>query len=70
MRSVACFFFSHPDILGATGYLLLGMLSSLVFRAVRDALPGNPAAQERILGASLLAMAIADASPLYDHLAS
>ncbi|KAH9981410.1 hypothetical protein BGW80DRAFT_1162386 [Lactifluus volemus] len=41
-------------------YLLLGMLSSLVFRAIRDALPGNPAAQERILGASLLAMAIAD----------
>jgi len=45
-----------------TGYLLLGMLSSLVFRATRDALPGNPAAQERIVGASLLAMAIADVS--------
>ncbi|KAA1466683.1 hypothetical protein DENSPDRAFT_831559 [Dentipellis sp. KUC8613] len=43
-------------------YLLLGMLSSLVFRAVRDALPGNPRAQERILGASLCAMAIADAT--------
>ncbi|KAI0248666.1 hypothetical protein BJV78DRAFT_1233475 [Lactifluus subvellereus] len=43
-------------------YLLLGMLSSLVFRAIRDALPSNPAAQERILGASLLAMAIADAT--------
>ncbi|KAH9960466.1 hypothetical protein BC827DRAFT_1342976 [Russula dissimulans] len=43
-------------------YLLLGMLSSLVFRAIRDALPNNPAAQERILGASLLAMAIADAT--------
>ncbi|KAI0040078.1 hypothetical protein FA95DRAFT_927151 [Auriscalpium vulgare] len=43
-------------------YLLLGMLSSFVFRAVRDALPENPAAQERILGASLLAMAIADAT--------
>ncbi|KAI0706211.1 hypothetical protein BC835DRAFT_1260788 [Cytidiella melzeri] len=43
-------------------YLLLGMLSSLVFRAVRDALPGNPIAQERILGASLLAMAVADVS--------
>ncbi|KAI9447746.1 hypothetical protein H4582DRAFT_1803253 [Lactarius indigo] len=41
-------------------YLLLGMLSSFVFRAIRDALPGNPAGQERILGASLLAMAIAD----------
>ncbi|KAI9508674.1 hypothetical protein F5148DRAFT_1194061 [Russula earlei] len=43
-------------------YLLLGMLSSLVFRAVRDALPDNPAAQEHILGASLLAMVIADAT--------
>ena len=42
------------------GYLLLGMLSSLVFRAVRDALPENPAAQERIIGASLFAMAVAD----------
>jgi hypothetical protein len=46
------------------------MLSSLVFRAIRDALPGNPAAQERILGASLLAMAIADVSHLHDHPAS
>ncbi|KAN0124555.1 hypothetical protein V8E53_015821 [Lactarius tabidus] len=43
-------------------YLLLGMLSSFVFRAIRDALPGDPIAQERILGASLLAMAIADAT--------
>lgn len=43
-----------------TGYMLLGLLSSLVFRAVRDALPNNPTAQERILGASLTAMAIAD----------
>jgi hypothetical protein len=38
------------------------MLSSFVFRAIRDALPGNPIGQERILGASLLAMAIADVS--------
>ncbi|KAF9471302.1 hypothetical protein BDN70DRAFT_888280 [Pholiota conissans] len=41
-------------------YLLLGLISSLVFRAVRDALPNNPAAQERILGASFLALGIAD----------
>ncbi|KAI0320211.1 hypothetical protein OF83DRAFT_1105992 [Amylostereum chailletii] len=41
-------------------YMLLGLLSSFVFRAVRDALPNNPTAQERILGASFLAMAIAD----------
>jgi hypothetical protein len=51
--------------MGPTGYLLLGMLSSLVFREIRGALPGNPAAQERILGASLLAMAIADVSRSY-----
>ncbi|OBZ79276.1 Disintegrin and metalloproteinase domain-containing protein B [Grifola frondosa] len=41
-------------------YFLLGLLSSLVFRAVRDALPNNPVAQERILGASLTALALAD----------
>jgi hypothetical protein len=40
--------------------MLLSMLSSFVFRAVRDAIPENPAAQERILGASLFAMAVAD----------
>lgn len=40
------------------------MLSSLVFRAVRDTLPDNPAAQERIIGASLFAMAVADVSVL------
>lgn len=43
-----------------TGYLLLGLISTFVFRAVRDALPGNPAAQERILGASFTALALAD----------
>ncbi|KAF8349874.1 hypothetical protein F5887DRAFT_1070127 [Amanita rubescens] len=36
------------------------LISSLVFRAVRDALPQNPQAQERIVGASLAALAIAD----------
>lgn len=41
-------------------YMLLSMLSSFVFRAVRDAIPENPAEQERILGASLFAMAVAD----------
>jgi hypothetical protein len=49
----------------SAGYLLLGMLSSLVFRAVRDALPGNSAAQERIIGASLFAMGVADASVVF-----
>jgi hypothetical protein len=42
------------------GYLLLGLISSLVLRAVRDALPTDPVAQERILGATLAALAIAD----------
>ncbi|KAH7926201.1 hypothetical protein BV22DRAFT_1033124 [Leucogyrophana mollusca] len=41
-------------------YLLLGLISSLVFRAIRDALPDNLKAQERILGASMTALAIAD----------
>ncbi|TFL06271.1 hypothetical protein BDV98DRAFT_559137 [Pterulicium gracile] len=41
-------------------YILLAMISSLVFRAIRDALPDNPVAQERIVGAALLAYAIAD----------
>lgn len=45
-----------------SGYLLLGLLSSFVFRAVRDALPNNPAAQERIIGAAFLALGIADVS--------
>lgn len=44
------------------GYCLLALLSSFVFRAVRDALPNNPVAQERILGASFLALGIADVS--------
>lgn len=44
------------------GYLLLGLISSLVFRAIRDTLPNNPEAQERILGASMTALALADVS--------
>ena len=41
-------------------YLLLGMISSFVFRAIRDTLPQEPTKQERILGASMTALAIAD----------
>jgi len=41
-------------------YMLLGLLSTFVFRAVRDSLPHNPVAQERILGASLGVLAFAD----------
>ncbi|KII86495.1 hypothetical protein PLICRDRAFT_44089 [Plicaturopsis crispa FD-325 SS-3] len=46
----------------ANCYMLLCLISSFVFRAVRDALPNNPVAQERILGASFTALAIADAT--------
>lgn len=49
---------------GSLGYLLLGLISSLVFRAIRDALPNNPEAQERILGASFTALALADVGSL------
>jgi len=41
-------------------YMLLGLISSFVFRAIRDTLPNNPEAQERILGASMTALALAD----------
>ncbi|KAF7306413.1 hypothetical protein MIND_00432500 [Mycena indigotica] len=41
-------------------YLLLGLVSSLVFRAARDALKHDPVSQERIVGALLAALAIAD----------
>jgi len=43
-------------------YFLLGLISSLVFRAIRDALPHDPASQERILGAAFVALALADIS--------
>lgn len=36
------------------------MLEGLGLRAIRDALPGNPVAQERLVGTILLAMSIAD----------
>ncbi|KAJ6501426.1 hypothetical protein C8R47DRAFT_1008023 [Mycena vitilis] len=41
-------------------YLLLGLISSLVFRAARDSLQKDPVAQERIVGSLLAALAIAD----------
>ncbi|KAJ7451153.1 hypothetical protein FB451DRAFT_1284865 [Mycena latifolia] len=43
-------------------YLLLGLISSLVFRAARDSLAKDPVAQERIVGSLLAALAIADVS--------
>ncbi|KIY63244.1 hypothetical protein CYLTODRAFT_403505 [Cylindrobasidium torrendii FP15055 ss-10] len=41
-------------------YLLLGMVSSLVFRAIRDSVPKDLAVQERLVGALLTCLAIAD----------
>ncbi|KAG9095562.1 hypothetical protein FS749_010217 [Ceratobasidium sp. UAMH 11750] len=44
----------------ANCYMLLSLISSLVFRAIRDALPHDLAAQEKIVKANLIALAIAD----------
>ncbi|KAF8807610.1 hypothetical protein BYT27DRAFT_7097872 [Phlegmacium glaucopus] len=41
-------------------YLLLFFITSLGFRAIRDSLPNNPVAQERIVGAILMSIAMAD----------
>jgi hypothetical protein len=49
-------------VLFLLGYFLLGLLSFLAFRAVRDALPDNAVAQERILGASFLVLGFGDVS--------
>jgi len=35
-------------------------MTSLGFRAIRDSLPNNPVAQERIVGAILMSLAMAD----------
>ncbi|KAF7310425.1 hypothetical protein HMN09_00584500 [Mycena chlorophos] len=43
-------------------YLLLGLVSSFVFRAARDALKHDLPAQERVVGSLLTALAIADLS--------
>ncbi|ESK98116.1 hypothetical protein Moror_362 [Moniliophthora roreri MCA 2997] len=47
-------------------YFLLGMISSFVLRAVRDAISRDVVAQEKIVGALLAALAIADLT----HIAS
>ncbi|KAH7345187.1 hypothetical protein B0J17DRAFT_712795 [Rhizoctonia solani] len=44
----------------ANCYMLLSLISSFVFRAVRDSLPHNLIAQENIIEAALIALAIAD----------
>lgn len=49
-------------------YGLLSLVSNLVFRAVRDALPNDPVAQERIMGAALVAYAIADVSHFTEYI--
>ena len=47
--------------LGDPGYFLLSLMSSFVFRAARDSVP-NPVSQERLVGAVLTVLAIADVS--------
>lgn len=42
-----------------SGYLLLSLMSSFVFRAVRDSVP-NTVSQERLVGTVLKVLAIAD----------
>ncbi|EAU92929.2 hypothetical protein CC1G_03716 [Coprinopsis cinerea okayama7 len=42
------------------GSLLLGLISLLVYRAIRDALPDNPVAQERIIGAVVSTLGLGD----------
>ncbi|KAG2023237.1 hypothetical protein CC2G_000910 [Coprinopsis cinerea AmutBmut pab1-1] len=42
--------------------LLLGLISLLVYRAIRDALPDNPVAQERIIGAVVSTLGLGDVS--------
>ena len=49
------------------GYALVALISSLVFRAIQDALPDNLEAQERILGANMIALAFGDVSTMYLH---
>jgi len=41
-------------------YLVIGLLQPVIFRTVRDTLPNNPAAQERILRSSLIVSAATD----------
>ncbi|KAJ6519250.1 hypothetical protein C8R45DRAFT_1085282 [Mycena sanguinolenta] len=50
-------------------YLLLGLVSSLVFRAARDSLHKDPVAQERIVGSLLTALAVADVTHIAATLA-
>ena len=42
------------------GYLVMGLMSTILFRVVRNALPKNLAAQEAIIGAALAVLAFAD----------
>jgi len=41
-------------------YLLLAMMSAILFRTIRSALSHDPVTQERVLGAALTVLAIAD----------
>ncbi|KAJ3877779.1 hypothetical protein F5051DRAFT_452800 [Lentinula edodes] len=49
-------------------YMLVGLIVSLVFRVAEDAFRDNPVAQERIIGATLTAMAITDVTHVLSSL--
>ncbi|KAJ3510384.1 hypothetical protein NLJ89_g4705 [Agrocybe chaxingu] len=46
-------------------YILLFLIATLGFRAIRDTLPDNPAGQERLVGIILFSLAIADITHMF-----
>ncbi|KAG7450765.1 uncharacterized protein BT62DRAFT_1072790 [Guyanagaster necrorhizus] len=46
-------------------YLLLGMISTVVFRTIRNAVPKDPQLQERLVGSLLFCLAVADLSHIF-----
>jgi len=54
----------------ANCYIVFGVLLFLVFRTVREALPHDPIAQERILANGFVALGLADVSHLFGALNS
>ncbi|KAK0198119.1 hypothetical protein F5146DRAFT_73220 [Armillaria mellea] len=49
-------------------YLLLGMISTVVFRTIKNAVPKDPQLQERLVGSLLFCLAVADLSHIFTSL--
>ncbi|KAK0506423.1 hypothetical protein EDD18DRAFT_1342732 [Armillaria luteobubalina] len=49
-------------------YLLLGMISTVVFRTIKNAVPKDPQLQERLVGSLLFCLAAADLSHIFTSL--